>query len=295
MVHTDYRPHHHIEKQARDARVGGGCSRKLIECGSGGLLREMSVQADPGGPVAPLEKDGDLLETQAQPPSEAPAAAPKKFPNMGTLKIYPSHNGVKRHVPLRESSKSDLHRAVDASDPTRLAELLATDLKLKIDQQNCDGNTALHLACQTSTTGACFGRKDPARITCAKLLIEAGGSALLAETDELIGAEQYVLQSVSDYPTAVSFLRLVGRFQAHAARHHTSPGTTNLSQRTRGGPRLPLTSVVTRASSQRAASRETLHIQHATRGRHTLKVRRRWQPEVLHRRTPAEDKAEPVA
>ena len=40
-------------------------------------------------------------------------------------------------------------------------------------------------------------------------LVEAGGTALLAETDELIGAEQYVLQSVADFRTATRFLELV--------------------------------------------------------------------------------------
>ena len=34
---------------------------------------------------------------------------------------------------------------------------------------------------------------------------------VLAETDELIGAEQYVLQSVRDYSTARRFVNLVGR------------------------------------------------------------------------------------
>ena len=59
--------------------------------------------------------------------------------------------------------------------------------------QQCGGSDAF------SGTAA-----NPLLADASKLLIEAGGSALLAETDELIGAEQYVLQSVSDYATASS-------------------------------------------------------------------------------------------
>ena len=56
----------------------------------------------------------------------------------------------------------------------------------------------------------------------SKAVVQAGGTALLAETDELIGAEQYVLQSVADFPTASKFLHMVRRFQAYAAEHNTS-------------------------------------------------------------------------
>ena len=53
-------------------------------------------------------------------------------------------------------------------------------------------------------------------------LIERGGTALLAETDELIGAEQYVISSTRDYPTARRFLSLVSRFQGYAHGHGAS-------------------------------------------------------------------------
>ena len=45
---------------------------------------------------------------------------------------------------------------------------------------------------------------------------------VLAETDELIGAEQYVLQSVRDYSTARRFVNLVGRFHNYANAHGAS-------------------------------------------------------------------------
>jgi altronate dehydratase len=45
---------------------------------------------------------------------------------------------------------------------------------------------------------------------------------VLAETDELIGAEQYVVQSVRDYHTARRFVDLVGRFHNYANAHGAS-------------------------------------------------------------------------
>lgn len=53
-------------------------------------------------------------------------------------------------------------------------------------------------------------------------LIARGGAALLAETDELIGAEEYVLGRVADERVAHTFLGMVHRFKAFAARHGTS-------------------------------------------------------------------------
>lgn len=53
----------------------------------------------------------------------------------------------------------------------------------------------------------------------AQELIRYGGSASLAETDELIGAEPYVLQKVRDVETARKFLSLVEEFRERTAWH----------------------------------------------------------------------------
>ncbi len=50
-------------------------------------------------------------------------------------------------------------------------------------------------------------------------LVRYGGSANLAETDELIGAEPYVLKKVRDVETARKFLELLDRFKTRAAWH----------------------------------------------------------------------------
>jgi len=53
-------------------------------------------------------------------------------------------------------------------------------------------------------------------------LIRFGGSANLAETDELIGAEPYVLQNVRDLQTAQKFLGMIERFKNRVAAHGAS-------------------------------------------------------------------------
>jgi altronate dehydratase len=56
----------------------------------------------------------------------------------------------------------------------------------------------------------------------AREIIRHGGAANLAETDELIGAEPYVLQNVRDLDTARRFLDRVEAYKELAARHGTS-------------------------------------------------------------------------
>ena len=53
----------------------------------------------------------------------------------------------------------------------------------------------------------------------AKEVIRHGGVANLAETDELIGAEPYVLENVRDAATAGAFLQKIENFKRYAANH----------------------------------------------------------------------------
>ena len=93
------------------------------------------------------------------PPSYATAE-----PSSGGIKIY------KQFVPLCESSKTDLHRAVDASAPDELMALLEKG-GLDIDHQSYDGTSALMISVQNSNRGAQFGMKEPLRIRCCELLL----------------------------------------------------------------------------------------------------------------------------
>ncbi|MBW7883233.1 MAG: UxaA family hydrolase [Caldilineaceae bacterium] len=84
----------------------------------------------------------------------------------------------------------------------------AADLKIALQ---CGGSDAF-----SGVSG------NPLASWVAKEIIGYGGSANLAETDELIGAEPYVLQKVSDAATAQRFLEIVESFKARVAWHGSS-------------------------------------------------------------------------
>ena len=63
---------------------------------------------------------------------------------------------------------------------------------------------------------------NPLAGSVAKEVIRRGGKANLAETDELIGAESYVLSNVKDFPTAQLFLQKIKNFKQYAANHGAS-------------------------------------------------------------------------
>jgi altronate dehydratase len=69
----------------------------------------------------------------------------------------------------------------------------------------------------------------------AKEIIKNGGAAILAETDELIGAEPYVLNNVKDLETARRFLAAVERFKERVGWHgHTAEGNPSGGNNYRG-------------------------------------------------------------
>ncbi|MGV3771599.1 MAG: UxaA family hydrolase [Verrucomicrobiales bacterium] len=69
----------------------------------------------------------------------------------------------------------------------------------------------------------------------ARETIAHGGSASLAETSELIGAESYVLQNVCDFRTAQRFLQTINRFQEWAGWHgHSAEGNPSGGNMFRG-------------------------------------------------------------
>jgi altronate dehydratase len=76
---------------------------------------------------------------------------------------------------------------------------------------------------------------NPLAAWVAKEIIRYGGTANLAETDELIGAEAYVLQNVRDLGTAHAFLATIERFKERVAWHgHTAEGNPSGGNMFRG-------------------------------------------------------------
>ena len=78
----------------------------------------------------------------------------------------------------------------------------------------------------------------------AKETIKNGGSANLAETDELIGAEPYVLAKVRDIDTARSFLDKIENFKERARWHgHSAEGNPSGGNQFRGLYNIALKSI----------------------------------------------------
>ncbi|WP_119071223.1 UxaA family hydrolase [Rubrobacter indicoceani] len=69
----------------------------------------------------------------------------------------------------------------------------------------------------------------------AKEIVRNGGTAVLAETDELIGAESYALANVRDLAVAERFLLMVERFKRRVGWHgHTAEGNPSGGNNYRG-------------------------------------------------------------
>ncbi len=76
---------------------------------------------------------------------------------------------------------------------------------------------------------------NPLAAWVAREIIRYGGSANLAETDELVSAEAYVLDKVRDVETAQAFLATVERFKTWAGWHgHTVTGNPSGGNLLRG-------------------------------------------------------------
>ena len=76
---------------------------------------------------------------------------------------------------------------------------------------------------------------NPLAAYVAKEVIRYGGCANLAETDELIGSEAYVLQNARDLTTARTFLNTIERFKERVAWHgHSAEGNPSGGNNFRG-------------------------------------------------------------
>lgn len=85
---------------------------------------------------------------------------------------------------------------------------------------------------------------NPLAAWVAREVIKHGGAANLAETDELIGAEEYVLKNVRDIATARRFLATVERFKERVGWHgHTAEGNPSGGNNFRGLYNIALKSI----------------------------------------------------
>ena len=103
----------------------------------------------------------------------------------------------------------------------------------------------LKLALQCGGSDAFSGISgNPLASWVARELVRYGGAANLAETDELIGAEPYIMLNVRDHETAAEFLATIERFQERVAWHgHSAAGNPSGGNKYRGLYNIVLKSI----------------------------------------------------
>lgn len=141
---------------------------------------------------------------------------------------YPLSDVPHQFMTLSESFDNDLAKA----------EQIVTSW---FDEVNAVARTlqplsALKIALQCGGSDAFSGISgNPLAAWVAKEVIQYGGAANLAETDELIGAESYVLDKVRDRAVAQKFLSFVERFKERVTWHgHSAHGNPSGGNKLRG-------------------------------------------------------------
>ncbi len=128
---------------------------------------------------------------------------------------YPLDSVLHRFLPLDGSFVDNL----DAGAAIVRAWLPQVNAMRRTDESIAHLKIALQCGGSDAFSGV---SGNPLAGAVARAVIQQGGAANLAETDELIGAESYVLQHVRDLETARKFLATVERFKTYAARHGSS-------------------------------------------------------------------------
>ncbi|MBM3803715.1 MAG: altronate dehydratase [Acidimicrobiia bacterium] len=128
---------------------------------------------------------------------------------------YPLDSLLYRFLTLRSGFQKNLEQGeaivrgwLEPVSQMRRVEAPASELKIGLQ---CGGSDAF--------SGI---SSNPLLSWVAKEVVQNGGIANLAETDELIGAESYVLKNVRDLETARRFLAMIERFKERTRWHGTS-------------------------------------------------------------------------
>ncbi|MDP9480563.1 MAG: UxaA family hydrolase, partial [Actinomycetota bacterium] len=141
---------------------------------------------------------------------------------------YPLDHVPHEFVSLEGSFRADLERAksvvggrLEEVNAVRRTEEPLSELKIGLQ---CGGSDAFSGVSANPLVG-----------WVTREVVRNGGIANLAETDELIGAERYVLKKVKDVETAQSFLRTVERFKERVGWHgHTAEDNPSGGNNLRG-------------------------------------------------------------
>ena len=231
----------------RDGKRGVGTRNHVVLLGltsrAGGYVRALSERlhgldidhANVDGIVAAAHTEGDYAQLNNRELLLRTLAGWIVHPNVGAVLIADAHgtltsNELRDFVREHDYPLDDvLHRFLPlngsfADNLDAGAEIARAWLPQVNAMQRSDEPIAhLKIALQCGGSDAFSGVSgNPLAGAVARAVIEQGGAANLAETDELIGAESYVLQRVRDVETARKFLATIERFKLYAARHGSS-------------------------------------------------------------------------
>jgi altronate dehydratase len=133
-----------------------------------------------------------------------------------------------------------------SDDLSRAADIVAPWLESVASQRRTERPLSdLRIGLQCGGSDAFSGiSANPLSGAVAREVIRHGGTAVLAETDELIGAEDYVLENVRDVEVARRFLQAVESFKEQVGWHgHTAEGNPSGGNVYRGLYNIVLKSV----------------------------------------------------
>ncbi len=142
----------------------------------------------------------------------------RKFMDYSGALYYPIQSMPHRFMSIQGSFEQNLVQAIQV-----IENWLPKVNKTKRTKQPVD---YLKIALQCGGSDSFSGVSgNPLAGYAAKEVIRYGGSANLAETDELIGAESYALKKVKSVQVAEKFMRTQNRFQQRASWHgHSAEG-----------------------------------------------------------------------
>jgi altronate dehydratase len=179
-------------------------------------------------------------------------------PNVGAVLVVDTEEDVvsgreirdfmaeQRYPPILVPHAYFTRRGAFESDLAEAAAIVSEWVPQVTAQQRTEEPVAdLRIALQCGGSDAFSGvTANPLAGAVGREVIRHGGVAVLAETDELIGAEGYVLKNVRDLTTARRFLRTVQSFKERVGWHgHTAEGNPSGGNVYRGLYNIVLKSV----------------------------------------------------
>ena len=151
-----------------------------------------------------------------QPSTDASASASNSSNNRSNNTKNHHHRRIK-HLRLTGNFQADLESASAIVTRELLPRVLAEDKRTRQPLKY------LRLAQQCGGSDAFSGvSANPIIGNVAERIVRQGGMAVIAETDELMGAEAHMLAKVRDYATAQAFLKTIDVFRTRMAQYDQS-------------------------------------------------------------------------